>query len=101
MAETDLANQPTVVYVLASDKDSKTPASWIEKTPGVCGGDACIRRTRITVRLLVEYRKGGLTDRQLLEAYPSLTPADLAAAWEYYGRNTGEIEEAIAREQEA
>ena len=75
--------------------------SWIEKTPDVCGGDACIRHTRITVRMLVEYRQEGLSDSQLLEWYPSLTPADLAAAWEYYERNREEIEAAIAREQEA
>ncbi|MBY0527748.1 MAG: DUF433 domain-containing protein [Gemmataceae bacterium] len=26
-----------------------TKESWVQKTPNVCGGDACIRNTRITV----------------------------------------------------
>jgi hypothetical protein len=36
--------------------------SWhgIEKTLNVCGGDACIRDTRIPVWLLVSYQKQGL-----------------------------------------
>ena len=32
--------------------------SWVQKTPGVCGGDACIRNTRITVRGLAELYAG-------------------------------------------
>ena len=34
----------------------------IRKTPGVCGGEACIRDTRITVRGLVEWHQQGLSD---------------------------------------
>ena len=33
-----------------------TTASWISKRPNVCGGDACIRDSRITVWGLVAYR---------------------------------------------
>jgi uncharacterized protein (DUF433 family) len=29
--------------------DTTKKQSWIRKTPGVCGGNACIRNTRITV----------------------------------------------------
>lgn len=31
-----------------------TTASWISKKPGRCGGDACVRETRIPVWGLVE-----------------------------------------------
>ena len=31
--------------------------SGIQKTPGVCGGDACIRQTRIPVWVLVNARR--------------------------------------------
>jgi uncharacterized protein (DUF433 family) len=75
--------------------------SWIERTPGVCGGDACIRRTRIPVWGLVAYRRQGVTDAALLEGFPGLTPADLAAAWEYNEKNQPEIDEAIARNEGA
>jgi uncharacterized protein (DUF433 family) len=42
--------------------------SWVQNTPGVCGGDACIRNTRISAHGLVNYRKLGLSDQQILEA---------------------------------
>jgi hypothetical protein len=29
--------------------DTVQTKSWVQKTPGVCGGDACMRNTRITV----------------------------------------------------
>jgi uncharacterized protein (DUF433 family) len=67
--------------------------SRIQKTPGVCGGWACIRSTRITVSGLVTSRKLGTSEERLLEAYPSLTADDLAAAWAYYGQHPLEIEQ--------
>jgi uncharacterized protein (DUF433 family) len=73
----------------------------ISKTPGVCGGDACIRKTRIPVWTLVEYRSLGSSDQELLEIYPGLTPPDIQAAWEYYESNRDEIETAIRENDEA
>ena len=69
--------------------------SWVQKTPNVCGGDACIRKTRITVNGLVDWRKLGLSDERILEIIIGLTPEDLAAAWEYYGLHQAEIDEEI------
>jgi uncharacterized protein (DUF433 family) len=71
------------------------PASWIEKTPGVCGGDACIRWTRIPVWGLMEWRNLGLSDAEILDRSMGLTQADLDAAWEYYAKHREEIDEAI------
>ena len=51
----------------------------IERTPGVCGGDARIHSTRIPVWLLVGYRKDGVSDARLLEMYPSLSLGDLSS----------------------
>jgi uncharacterized protein (DUF433 family) len=75
--------------------------SWISKTPNVCGGDACIRRTRITVWGLVEWRLLGMSDAWLLEQIEGLTPPDLAAAWEYAASHEEEIERAIRENEEA
>jgi uncharacterized protein (DUF433 family) len=72
----------------------------IRKTPGVCGGDACIRNTRIMVWLLNSLKEKGLTEQQILDNYPSLTRADLAAAWEYARQNLQEIEQAIRANEE-
>jgi uncharacterized protein (DUF433 family) len=58
-------------------------ASWITKTPDRCGGDACLRDTRITVWGLVAYRRLGMSDTETMQAVQGLTRADLEAAWDY------------------
>jgi uncharacterized protein (DUF433 family) len=73
----------------------------ITKTPGVVGGDACIRNMRIPVWSLVEYRKMGANDDKIIEAYPQLTAADLDNAWAYAEAFPTEIAQAIAVNQEA
>lgn len=72
----------------------------IRKTPGVCGGDACVGNTRIMIWLLVSLKLQGMTDDELLAGYPTLTPEGLAGAWEYYRQHPDEIEEAIRRNHE-
>jgi len=73
--------------------DSAT--SWISKKPDRCGGDACIRDTRIPVWVVVNYRRLGGSDADLLHDYPDLTPADLEAVWDYSKSNAIEIDHAI------
>jgi uncharacterized protein (DUF433 family) len=75
-------------------------ASRIAKTPDICGGDACIRGTRIPVWVLVNSRRQQASEADILLAYPSLIPPDLEAAWEYAAANMEEIDLAI-RENEA
>lgn len=70
-------------------------SSWVQRTPGVCGGDACIRNTRHTVAGLVQWRKLGLTDDRILEHHPDLSQDDLEAAWSYYSTHRAEIDQAI------
>src|SRR5690348_12744055 len=67
----------------------------IQKTPDVCGGDACIRNSRIMVWLLVSFKQSGWSHTKILTNYPTLTEDDLNAAWEYYRLHPAEIEEAI------
>jgi uncharacterized protein (DUF433 family) len=76
-----------------------TTKSFVRKTAGVCGGDACIRDTRIMVWLLLALKRDGATDEEILSGYPDLTPDDLAAAWEYYRQHPEEIDEAIAHQE--
>jgi uncharacterized protein (DUF433 family) len=75
--------------------------SWIQKTPGVCGGEPCVRNTRHTVSGLVAWRRLGMSDAQILEHHPDLTGADLAVAWSYYGQHPNEIDQAIKEDEEA
>ncbi len=81
--------------------DTATKKSWVQKTPDVCGGDACIRNTRITVHGLVHYRQLGLSDQRILEVVQGLMPGDLAAAWDYHAGHAAEIEGAIRPNEEA
>jgi uncharacterized protein (DUF433 family) len=74
----------------------------IQKTPDVIGGDACIRKTRIAVWMLVESRNLGMADEEIRTRYdPPLSQTDLNAAWEYYQQNREEIEQAIRENEEA
>ena len=68
-----------------------TRPARVSKTPGVIGGDACIDGTRVAVWMLVQMREWGHTEADLLDNYPTLRPADLAAAWEYAAENAEEI----------
>jgi uncharacterized protein (DUF433 family) len=79
----------------------RTQQSWIEKTPGVCGGSAYIRTTRIPVWLLAAWRKDGLTNARILTHHPCLSDDDLKAAWRYYETNAAEIDEEIKHNEEA
>jgi len=72
-----------------------------EKTPGVCGGDARIAKTRIPIWSLVNYRILGATDVRILQDFPHLSAADLANAWAYAEAHPEEIEAAIARNESA
>ncbi len=74
-------------------------ASWISKKPDRCGGDACVRDSRIPVWVLVNYRRLGAADGEILRAYPALTSADFEAAFAYAAANRPEIDTAI-RENE-
>ena len=69
--------------------------SWVQASPGVCGGEPCVRTTRHTVSGLVEWKKQGLTDARILEHHPDLTQADLNAAWAYYVTHRDAIDLAI------
>ncbi|WP_019501959.1 DUF433 domain-containing protein [Pseudanabaena sp. PCC 6802] len=67
----------------------------IEKTPGVCGGSACIAGTRITVWGLVEAYRIGYSEADLLRSYPPLSATDIANAWAYAKAFADEIEAEI------
>ena len=72
----------------------------ITKTPGVCGGKACIAGHRVRViDIVVYHRDQGLTPQEILELFPSITLADIHAAIAYYLDFPDEIAAEFAREQ--
>ena len=64
----------------------------IQKTPGVCGGRACVGNTRIPVWTLVSFLQKGVTDEDVIQAYPALTVDHLNLVREYYEANRAEID---------
>jgi uncharacterized protein (DUF433 family) len=80
--------------------DTTKNQSWVQMTPDVCGGDACIRNTRISVWGLVLSRRLGASDASILKNIAGLTPDDLEAAWEYARHHAAEIDEAIRVNEE-
>ena len=48
--------------------------------PTVCFGKPCIRGTRIWVSLIVDNLAEGVSEAELLAAYPQLKPEDIRAA---------------------
>ncbi len=79
---------------------STLPDISILHTPDVCGGSARVGNTRIPVWSLVQARRLGISDEQLLRNYPSLMPSHLQAAWKYYESHRQEIERDIAEQDE-
>ena len=73
----------------------------IESTPGVCGGEPCIVRTRIPVWVLVQARRLGTSEADLLRCYPTLRAEDLANAWAYYRVHRDEIEQQVIENEAA
>ena len=71
-------------------------APGIDATPGICGGEARIIRTRIPVWVLEQARRLGKTEAGLLASYPTLRAEDLANAWTYARLHGTEIDRAIA-----
>lgn len=55
----------------------------ISVDPNVCFGQPCIRGTRIWVSLILDNLAEGVTEAELLAAYPQLKPEDIRAAMAY------------------
>ena len=72
----------------------------VESRPKVCGGEACVVRTRIPVWLLVQARRLGTSDIDILRSYPALRVEDMANAWAYARSHADEIDQQI-RDNEA
>jgi uncharacterized protein (DUF433 family) len=58
---------------------SRGTAPSVQRTPGVCGGEARVRDTRITVGTLIALQRQGASEAELIENFASLTPSDLDA----------------------
>ncbi len=93
IAELSPGEKAQTIQWLVHDLSNAFPG--INHTPNVAGGEACLGRTRIPVWVVVQLRKSGGSDAEILRAYPSLQAEDLANAWAYYDAHRAEIEQQI------
>ncbi|HEV3255544.1 MAG TPA: DUF433 domain-containing protein [Gemmataceae bacterium] len=73
----------------------------ITKTPGVCGGRACIVGHGIRVMdIVVWHEMRGMSAKAIMAQFPGITSADVYAALAYYFDNQQEIEEEFRKDEE-
>ena len=88
-----------VIESLAPDEyallQEKLKSRAIQKTIGICGGNARIRNTRIPVWTIISLQHQGADASELLRNFPSLTVDDLSNARFYYTTHQQEIDRAI------
>ena len=70
-----------------------TSTEHIAKTPGVCGGRACIAGHRIRVAdVVVWHERRGYSPDEVVAMFPGLELGDIHAALAYYFDHRDEIE---------
>ncbi len=72
----------------------------ITKTPGVCGGRACIAGHRVRVLdIVVWHEHQGMTPDEIVSQIPSISLGDVHAALSHYYDHVDEIREEIRAER--
>jgi uncharacterized protein (DUF433 family) len=89
------AGKAQLLRLVSQELDEAFPG--IDSTPGVCGGEACIVRTRVPVWSLEQLFRLGASEDELLRSYPALRAEDPVNAWSYVRAHHTEIEDGSAR----
>jgi len=94
------AEKVELISEVRKDIDRTFPG--IESKPGVCGGSARVRSTRIAVWLLVGLRRDGVPDDRIVSHFGpgTIDHSDLSNAWAYAAAHPDEIDEEIRRNDE-
>lgn len=99
LSEMSRAEKAQLLQWVVQDLGDAFPG--VESNPNVCGGKPCIIRTRIPVWVLIQAKKLGTSEADLLSCYPTLRAEDLTNAWAYYRNYRDEIEDQIRKNEEA
>ncbi len=97
LAKMTPAEKAELFQLIARDLGYAFPG--IESIPGVSGGEPCIVRTRIPVWVLVQAKRLGTSEADLLRSYPNLRAEDLANAWAFARLHPDEIEKQITENE--
>jgi uncharacterized protein (DUF433 family) len=72
----------------------------ISRTPGVCGGKACIAGHRVRVLdIVVWHEHQGMTADEIVSHVPTITLGDVHAALAYYFDHIEEVQEEMRAER--
>ena len=66
-----------------TDPDVNAFLDRLHADAAICGGQVCIKGTRIPVSLILDMLAGGDTVEDVLRGYPTLTREDINAALAY------------------
>lgn len=55
----------------------------IVSNPNICGGEPCIKETRIQIRIILSHIAAGENDSEILKQFPRLKKTDIKASLEY------------------
>jgi len=70
-------------------------------SPGICGGRPCIAGHRIRVQdIVVMHEMRGMSPKEILAEYPSITLSDIHAALAYYFDHEDDIQEDFRKEDD-
>ena len=99
MAQMTVEEKSKLLGLVVRDLGRALPG--IASTPGVCGGQPTLVRTRIPVWLIERARRLGSSDAEMLAAYPTLRAEDLVNAWAYVCAFPEEIDRQIQANEAA
>lgn len=72
----------------------------VTKTPGVCGGRACLAGHRIRVAdVVVWHERRGYSPDEIVAMFPGVTLADVHAALAYYFDHREEIDDDLKNDE--
>jgi len=79
---------------------SKSTEDRISRTPGVCGGKACVAGHRVRVLDVVAWHEHqGMTPDEIVSHLPTITLADVHAALAYYFDHIEELQQEMRAER--
>jgi uncharacterized protein (DUF433 family) len=84
------------VFTMSTAEPVDVVHPHIERKPGVQGGCAVVKGTRIPVSSIVQNHRSGLSVEEMLREFPNLSPAQLYDALSFYYDHRPQVDREIA-----
>jgi uncharacterized protein (DUF433 family) len=83
LGKTCYRHEPQKGYPIAMQNPNIDWRDWIVSDPNLCHGQACIKGTRIPAAIILDNLAAGMSETELLQSYPTLTPEAIRAVLAY------------------